>query len=98
MELKFEITPERQGHESEDQWTTICVSASSNAAAPMTPKTTHVAIDLRDDGPAGSGRSLALLDLSLTEALELASVLKILSNPDGPHSTEDLVRVGLPVT
>jgi len=98
MELKFEITPERQDHSTEDQWTTICVSASFDVAPPTTPEQSRVSIDVRDDGPEGSGRSVAYLDLNLVEARELASVLKILSNPDGPHSSEDLINAGLPPT
>lgn len=96
MGLKFEITPERQDHPTEDQWTTICVSASIDVAPPTTSEQSRIAIDVRDDGPEGSGRSVAYLDLSQGEAGELASVLKILSNPDGPHSSEDLINAGLP--
>lgn len=96
MGVKFEITPERQDHPTEDQWTTICVSTSIDAAPPATPEQSRVAINVRDDGPEGSGQSVAYLDLSLVEAGELASVLKILSNPDGPHSSEDLINAGLP--
>jgi hypothetical protein len=36
------------------------------------------------------------VDLSLNEAGELAAAMKILSNPDGPHSTQDLINAGFP--
>lgn len=94
MAVKFEITPERQGHPTEDQWTTICVSTGIDSPI-ASPEDTRVEIDLRDDGPEGSGRFIASLDLSLSEAGELASILKILANPGGTHSSEDIVNAGL---
>lgn len=94
MAVKFEITPERQDHPTEDQWTTICVSTGIDSPI-ASPEDTRVEIDLRDDGPEGSGRFVASLNLSRSEAGELASILKILANPRGPHSSVDVVNAGL---
>jgi hypothetical protein len=92
IQANYTLTPLRQDDENEDRWTTLKVSP---IVEPGNTEPIFINISVVDDGPGGSGNLLAALELDLEEAGELASVLKILAKPGGPHSTADLASLGL---
>jgi len=92
IQANYTLTPLRQDDENEDRWTTLKISP---IVEPGNAEPIYINLSLVDDGPGGTGSLLADLELDLEEAGELASVLKVLAKPGGPHSADDLAGLGL---
>jgi len=95
IQANYTLTPLRQDGEDEDRWMTVKLSP---VVEPGSSDPIYINISLIDDGPGGSGKLLADIELDPEEAGDLSSVLRVLAKPGGPHSTEDLKNLGLPTT
>lgn len=91
IQASYTLTPLRQDGEDEDRWTTVKVSP---VVEPGEVKPIYINISLTDDGPGGTGKLIADVELDPQEAGELAAVLKVLAKPEGPRSAEDLAALG----